>query len=743
MTAAERAERTRAADELCASAFAAAGCPETGVALVAVGGYGRQELAPYSDLDVVLVHDASVAPGEWAGQVWYPLWDSGATIDHSVRTVEEVLEQAAADLRVATGMLDVRHLAGDPNLTLRLRTSVLTQWRREARTRLGELHGLVTARRGSHDELAHASVPDLKESAGGLRDATVLKALVASWLVDVPHADLERCRLALLDVRDALHTVAGRSTDRVVPEYWDDLATALGLADGRAAQAHTRSLGRRLTHLSRLAWRRAEAVQRRPDPTGRRRPVLEPVAPGVAVAYEEVVLDRGAKPAEDPLLLLRCAAEAAERDLVLAPTTAARLVRECPPLGDPWPPGARDLFVRLLAAGPGLLGVWETLDETGALELVLPEWERVRLLPHASVVHRFTVDRHLVETCMEAARLIRRVARPDVLMVAALLHDIGKGQLTEHCVAGEPIARDLARRIGFDARETELVGDLVRWHLLLPETATTRDPDDPATTAVVTARVDDREELELLAALTEADARATSDKAWTRWRASLVHDLVRRAGAVLSDEPLPEDSSVDVELPERVRADRAAVSVIATEVADGSRVQVVSGDRVGLLADAAAMLALQRTSVRAARAWTQDGYGVSVWDVAETGLDDILLRQRLEAIVDRRIDPDQRLARGTPVALEPTVGVRPEASPSATVLEVRSADRPGLIHAVCSTLAGLGISVRSAHVSTLGPQAVDVFYVQEEHAGALSEERAADAAHAVRRALAERFGPRG
>ncbi len=154
------------------------------------------------------------------------------------------------------------------------------------------------------------------------------------------------------------------------------------------------------------------------------------------------------------------------------------------------------------------------------------------------------------------------------------------------------------------------------------------------------------------------------------------------------------------------------------------------------------MLALQRTSVRAARAWTQDGLGVSVWDVAETGLDDILLRQRLEAIVDRRIDPEAKLSRGTPVQLEPTVAVRPEASPSATVLEVRSADRPGLIHAVCATLAAMEISVRSAHVSTLGPQAVDVFYVQEEHAGALSEERAAQAAHEVRRVLAERFGPR-
>src|SRR3954465_13239001 len=107
MTAAERAERAAAADVLCQQAYAAVGAPETGVALVAVGGYGREELAPHSDLDVVLVHDEDVAVGDWAGQIWYPLWDSGATIDYAVRSLPEVLEQVAADLKVALGMLDV------------------------------------------------------------------------------------------------------------------------------------------------------------------------------------------------------------------------------------------------------------------------------------------------------------------------------------------------------------------------------------------------------------------------------------------------------------------------------------------------------------------------------------------------------------------------------------------------------------------------------------------------------------
>src|SRR4051812_41529258 len=133
MTSADRATRARAADALCQEAFTAVGCPDVGVALVAVGGYGREELAPYSDLDVVLVHDPEVQAGEWAGKIWYPLWDSGANIDHAVRSFEEVLEQAAADLKVALGLLDVRHLAGDPNLTLRLRTAILAAWRRHAK----------------------------------------------------------------------------------------------------------------------------------------------------------------------------------------------------------------------------------------------------------------------------------------------------------------------------------------------------------------------------------------------------------------------------------------------------------------------------------------------------------------------------------------------------------------------------------------------------------------------------------
>jgi [protein-PII] uridylyltransferase len=734
MSASDRSRRTAEADTLCAAAYEGCGGPEAGAALVAVGGYGRAELAPHSDLDVVLVSDEGVELGEVAEKVWYPLWDSGAKLDHSVRTLPEMVAAADSDLKVALGLLDIRHLAGDPNLTLRLRTTMLAHWRRRARERLPELHAMVRARHELVGELAHLSVPDIKEAEGGLRDATVLKALVATWLVDVPHADLERCRLALLDVRDVVQGRAGRATDRIVPELWPDLADALGLADARAAQIHVRELGRRITHLSRLTWRRVEGVIARPAPARVRRPSLTPLAPGVALSSGEVVLDGRVRPADDPLLLLRACAAAAEHDRVLAPPTVARLVREGAPLPEPWPAEARRLLVRTLASGRSLLPVWETLEETGALARILPEWERIRLVPHASAIHRFTVDRHVVETCIEASTLIRNVARPDVLMVAALLHDIGKGGLTEHSVAGEPIAREIATRMGFAEDAVELVATLVRRHLLLAETATTRDPDDPATVELVASRIRGVEALSLLTTLTEADARATSPKAWSTWRAGLVRDLARRTRAVLdSGVTLPPMASEEVEIP--MQALDGGVSVVVEAVEDGSRVTMVALDRVGLLADMAAMFALQRVPVRAARAWPQGEHGVVVWEVADEHLDAAVLRQRFEAITEGRLDAATRLRPADASVLAPTVAVRPEASEQATVLEVRAADRPGVVYLVCAALARLEVAVRSAHVDTLGPQAVDVFYLQEPGAGALPDQRAAEAAHAVRAAL--------
>ena len=719
---------------------------------MAVGGYGRRELAPFSDLDLVLVHLPAVDVGPVASSLWYPLWDAGVKLDHAVRGIEEVTAAAAADVRVALGLLDARHVAGDTAVTLRLRSEVLAGWRRGARAALPRLRGLVAERAQRVGELGHVAVPDLKESHGGLRDATALTAMAATWLVDVPHADLDRCRLRLLDVRDVLQGCAGRASDRVAPELWAPLAEGLGLADAEAAQRRVRGLGRRMVHLSRLTWSRVEHVlgddpEERAGsrvPPGRLRtagrgPRLEPLAPGVALASGEVVLDRGADPGADPLLLLRAASAAAEEHRMLAPATAARLAARAAPLPRPWPAEARHLLVRLLAAGPGLLPVWETLDETGAWDLVLPEWERIRLLPHASAVHRFTVDRHVVETCVEAAGLIRRVPRPDLLLVASALHDIGKGERDEagagHSALGEPVAAAVAERMGFAPQDVAVVARLVRHHLLLAETATSRDLGDPATATTVAAAVGDHDTLDLLEALTEADARATSPQAWTAWRAGLVRRLAAQVRGELTGRAAaagrPEEQ---VAVPDVVRGDPDHLQVTSSQSPEGVCLTVVARDQAGLMAAVAGALGLLRMSVRSARLWTRAGVAVSVWDVAEQRSDLAVLSQRIGAVLDGVLDPGDRLRLPVP-ALPPSVLLQPGASQEATVLEVRTEDRPGVVWAVCDALGRLGLDVRSAHVATMGPQARDVFYLQQPDGGPLGEEQVATAVHAVRRAL--------
>lgn len=238
MTLEERMRRRTEADARCLAAYHASGGPAVGAALVAVGGFGRGELGAHSDLDVMLIGEAGVELESVAERIWYPLWDAGERVDHAVRTLAEIGD--VADLKLRLSLLDARHLAGDPDVTRRLRTLVLDDWRRSARSRLPALHRLTLDRQDRAGELAHLAVPDLKDAAGGLRDVTVLRALAASWLVDLPHPELNAVRVGLLDVRDALQVLVGRASHRVEPEHWDGLACRLGLADGAAAQAHVR-----------------------------------------------------------------------------------------------------------------------------------------------------------------------------------------------------------------------------------------------------------------------------------------------------------------------------------------------------------------------------------------------------------------------------------------------------------------------------------------------------------------------
>ena len=722
--------------ELFASATRDAGVAGSGLSLVAVGGYGRSELSPHSDLDVVLLHGLDIdesSMAQLAEKIWYPVWDEGYRLDHSVRSLDGAASAADSDPRVAMGFLDARHVAGDGALTLELRSRLLTQWRRRAKERIPELASLSRDRWRLVGDLAHLVVPDLKEAKGGLRDATTLRALMASWLVDVPHAELERLRATLLDVRDALHLVSNRATDRLRPEYLDEVAAILGEQSRDSLHLRVTETGRRIAHLSDLTWRRAEHALGKPHPRAGRGPQHVIVAAGVAEQDGEIVLMATARPGRDPLLTLRAAVAAAEQDIMLSPVSAVTLARDCPPMPVPWPAEARQLLTRLLAAGPALVQVWETLDQAGATDVLLPEWATVRSLAPQSAVHRHTVDRHQIQTCVEAASLVRAVSRPDLLLTAALLHDIGKGRHGDHSELGEILAWDVAGRVGYDSGDAATIAMLVRHHLLLIETATRRDLADPSTTRQVADVVRTRSRLDLLAALTEADARATGSMAWTDWRRRLLAELVNRVRVDLGPTPLIERSPRARPVP-RVTGDFLLDVVHDGEVAT---IEFAAPDRAGLLSAVAGGLALLSLQVRRADVRTDHGIGASTWQVLGNEIDATRLREvirlSLRGVGGSRVN---HLPTTRP-QLAPNVFVREGASERATVLEIRAGDRPGLLYDICRILERHAVDVRSAHLDTVGPQAVDVFYVCDSRGAPLGQSDLETLLPVLRSGLAE------
>ncbi|RRR85739.1 [protein-PII] uridylyltransferase [Streptomyces sp. RP5T] len=753
-----------------------------GVSLVAVGGYGRAELSPRSDLDLLLLHDGSDsdAVAALADRLWYPVWDLGLALDHSVRTPAEARKTAAEDLKVQLGLLDARHLAGDLGLTAGLRTTVLADWRNQAPKRLPELQELCAERAERQGELQYLLEPDLKEARGGLRDATALRAVAASWLADAPREGLDDARRRLLDVRDALHLATGRATDRLALQEQDQVAAELGLLDADTLLREVYEAARVISYASDVTWREVGRVLRSRSVRPRLRAMLgggkpvperSPLAEGVVEQDGEVVLARAARPDRDPVLPLRAAAAAAQAGLPLSLHAVRRMAAGVRPLPTPWPAEAREQLVTLLGSGPPTIEVWEALEAEGLITRMLPDWERVRCRPQRNAVHIWTVDRHLIETAVRASEFTRRVHRPDLLLVAALLHDIGKGWPGDHSVAGEIIAKDVAARIGFDRDDVAVLATLVRHHLLLVDTATRRDLEDPATVRSVADAVGSQGTLELLHALTEADALATGPAAWSSWRDSLVADLVKRVGAVLAGEA-PEEPEAAAPTAEQERLAIEAVAtggpvlslraqteppVDAQPSGDpeplGVELVIAVPDQPGVLPAVAGVLAVHRLTVRTAELSTQDlpdGVEGSVlllnWRVAAQygSLPQAArLRADLVRVLDGSLDVAGRLAerdaayprrRGV-VAPPARVTVAPAASRHATVIEVRAQDAPGLLFRIGRALEDAGVRMRSAHVSTLGANAVDAFYVTDGKGAPLGAGEAAAVARKLEETL--------
>ncbi|GAC1540799.1 MAG: [protein-PII] uridylyltransferase [Acidimicrobiales bacterium] len=706
-----------------------------GVALVAVGGYGRRELCPRSDLDLALVHRGLPAQEteRLAERIWYPLWDVGVRIDHSVRSLREALRLAGDELEVATGLLDARVVWGDPDLVSELAAGVRSRWQAASRRRVGELADTVAARHRDCGDVAFMLEPDLKEGRGGLRDLVALRAAAAGTPVIPDLTGAEAAGSVLLSARVELHRRTRRG-DRLLLEEQDGIAEALGYGDADELMAAVARAARTIGRVGDDAWRRARSWIE--GPRGRQGSADRPLGPSLALRDGEVVLvsdAHGSADADrDRSLVWRAAAASAETGATLARATVAALAGTQPVQVGTWPTSARTALVALLATGGASIPVFEELDEAGLLVRLLPEWEPVRSRPQRNAFHRFTVDRHLCEAAAASASMARDVGRPDLLMIGAWLHDIGKGYPGDHTEVGMVLVERIATRMGFGPDDTATLVSMVEHHLLLPDVATRRDLDDPATINAVAGRVRSAELLCLLAALAKADGTATGPAAWSAWKERLIDDLVARVGRRLAGDAVPpaaaplERSLRTLPAPQFSQASAALrEGRLAVIAADERRVAVIAPDRPGLLGLIAGVFVVDRMVVLGALCATDGGMVIDVFEVEhELGeqVDPALIHADLERALDGRLPVAVCVAERARAysgrnrrnaAIPASRRVNFEALDDATLVEVRAPDDLGLLHRVAGALAQCGLDVRSAKVDTHGHEVVDAFTVTE------------------------------
>ena len=757
MSTRERRERSNESDRFLSQLFQVAVQAQGGnisgkeIALAAVGGYGRGELSPGSDLDIVFLHSGKVSSEHlksFINDVLYPLWDK-KSVDHSVRTRSETREAAASDLRVATGLLDIRLIAGNADLVAAVQSDALDYWRKNTKENLAELHKSLQARHTRAGELAYLLEPDLKEARGGLRDIQALRAISLSAAIAVPLEKISWAEATLNNVRESLHIASGRGKDRLLFQEQDKVAHLLNYPNADAMMSDVARAARSVDYLLSYTWHSLEHKGK--DGLGRilKGPRVATVAKNVSASNREIVIDPFTSLDDDPVVGLRAAATAAQLGLPLSLDTCTELSENLKrgqgKLSTPWPREARELLITLIGAGEAMVGIFESLDQEEIIFEWIPEWMSVRSLPQRNALHRHTVDRHMVETAVHAAKLTRKVQRPDLLLFAALFHDIGKGRKEDHCVRGVRLIEPIAQRIGFDTKEIEILKNLVLHHLLLSSTATRRDLDDPATIQSIVSLIPDVSTLELLHALSIADGEATGSAGWSDWKAALVNDLVQRVKRAMAGAEVAQQPEISDE--QRAQAEKGQLRVTMEEHSSGYAVEVISPDKPGLLSIVAGVFNISRLDVKSARTKTLGKSAVMYWivtpephapEISATKLHDLIAM----ALVDSKDVEEKLFARAAAYASipsipvpDPEVEIFTDAATDATVIEVRSHDRPGLLFRIGAAITQSKIDIRSAIVTTLGAEAIDTLYVTELTGGPLSSERAREVASHLKQAL--------
>ena len=549
------------------------------ITLVALGGYGRRELYPFSDVDLLLLHDRKAKKNmqEVSESILYPLWDAGFDVGHSVRTVKDSVRFAGDDFIFQVSLLDARMLVGTESLYLdllkRYRKKILDGHRHKFVRTMEKLSGQRRSKYGSHSYLLE---PHIKEGKGGMRDIQAmlwtakaifgldgLAAMEESGMLE-PDArrDFEASWNMLARIRNRLHYISRRHNDQLIFEYQEEMAAAFGYEDRDGMLAVEHFMRHVYGHLQTIAVVTElffEHVHEVLGLTEKDRGERE-LEKGIIVRSNTLRLAvTESELSKRPHLLMRVFLQAARTGLPVHHRTRQMVTRNLQLVDEDFRTSRRiaRVFIELLTQSKDPMATLETMLETGLLPAYIPEFAGVESLAQHDLYHIYTVDRHQLQTVAELdglraeeTDLFQSLSSPHLLFLAALLHDIGKGHHTDHSVLGADMIDVVGQRLGLTREEKNCLSFLVRYHLFLPENALRRDLDDQEFIRQTAELINDMDRLTMLYLLTIADSKATGPSAWSSWKATLLTDLYLRvkgcleAGCTVDPDELGEEQGV-------------------------------------------------------------------------------------------------------------------------------------------------------------------------------------------------------
>ncbi|HZT87645.1 MAG TPA: [protein-PII] uridylyltransferase [Stellaceae bacterium] len=676
--------------------------------IVAVGGYGRGELAPYSDIDLLFLFPYKQTPHteQVVEYLLYMLWDVGLKVGHATRSVEDCLRHARADMTIRTGLLEARYVWGDQALYGELKR------RFDAEIVKGSAAEFIEAKLGERDQ-RHLRVgdsryqlePNVKEGKGGLRDLHTLfwlakyiyriddvaKLVELGVLSATESRRFERAQHFLWTVRCHLHYLAGRAEERLTFDRQAQIGGRMGYADRKGSRGverfmkHYFLVAKDVGDLTRIFCAILENDQRRPRRLGWMRwGGGKRQLGGFVIDGERLTVPSEDFFEKDPVGLIRLFYVAQQHGLDIHPR-ALRAVTQALRLIDAGlreDPEANRLFLDILTSKKDPETALRRMNEAGVFGRFIPDFGRVVAQMQYDMYHHYTVDEHtlfaigiahkietgaLKDELPVATQLAGEIGSRRALYVAVMLHDIAKGRGGDHSELGEKIALRLGPRLGLSAEETETAAWLVRWHLLMSSTAFKRDIGDPQTIRTFVERVQSPERLKLLLILTAADIRAVGPGIWNGWKAALLRELYHSACDVMTGGLTAESRD------RRVAAAQEAARALLPEFGDG---------------DFAAFV----------------GRGYPFYWLsldAETHARHARLMREAEA-------------SGAPL----TVQKRVDAQRAVTEITLYTADHAGLFSRIAGALAVSGANIVDAKIMTMtNGMALDTFHVQDQSGG--------------------------